>query len=72
MKKEIKYLIFCMETYKQHRNMTGEQVYNHFAKYNFMEYIIELFDILHIQGTNRLLEELDQYQSVQERGLVFE
>ena len=66
MNEKIKYLIFCMETYKQHRNLTGAQVYVVFKKYHFDEYIIDLYELLHIQGTKRLLEELDEYQYSQE------
>ena len=66
MNERVKYLIFCMETYKQIRNLTGAEVYELFRKYNFIEYIIDLFELLHIQGTRRLMEELDEYQSVQD------
>ena len=66
MNEKVKYLIFCIETYKEQRNMTGAQVYDLFKKYKFDEYIIDLYELLHIQGTRRLLEELDEYQSSQE------
>ena len=66
MDSRVKYLIFCMETYKHLRGMTGAQVYEHFKKYNFIEYIIDLYELLHIQGTKRLLKELDEYQLAQE------
>jgi hypothetical protein len=66
MSREVKYLVFCMETYRHIKNMTGIQVYNHFVKYNFFEYIIDLFELLHIQGTKRLIEELDEYQYSQD------
>jgi hypothetical protein len=56
-----------METYKQHRHLTGEEVYQKFKKYHFDEYIMDLYELLHIQGTRRLLEELDEYQLIQER-----
>ena len=66
MDERVKYLIFCIETYKEKRNLTGAQVYQLFKKYHFNEYIIDLYELLHIQGTNRLLEELDEYQKSQE------
>ena len=66
MNNKIVYLIFCMETYKQHRGLTGAQVYKVFKENNFYEYIIDLYELLHIQGTNRLLEELDEYRIMQE------
>ena len=66
MNERVKHLIFCMETYKQQRKLTGAEVYEVFRKYNFIEYIIDLFELLHIQGTRRLMEELDEYQAVQD------
>jgi len=66
MNDKVRYLIFCIETYKEQRNLTGAQVYDLFKKYNFVEFIIDLYELLHIQGTKRLLEELDEYQNSQE------
>jgi hypothetical protein len=58
-----------METYKQHRHLTGKQVYKKFKQYRFDEYIIDLYELLHIQGTRRLLDELDEYQLIQEQRI---
>ena len=68
MTKEQKYLLFCIEVYKQHRHMTGAEAYAKFKKYRFDEYILELYDILHLNGTQSLLHELDEYQAVQDRS----
>jgi len=70
MNEKVKYLIFCMETYKQQRNLTGAKMYEIFKKYNFIEYIIDLYELLHIQGTRRLMEELDEYQYAQDQMSV--
>ena len=59
-------MIFCLETYKQHRGLSGEETYELFKKYRFDEYIIDLYELLHIQGTRRLIEELDEYQHAQD------
>ena len=40
MNEKIKYLIFCIETYKEQRNMTGAQTYELFKKYCFDNYIL--------------------------------
>jgi hypothetical protein len=68
MDNQTKYLIFCMEVYKQYRRLTGKQVYEMFKKFHFDEYIIDLYELLHVQGTRRLLEDLDEYQAIQERN----
>jgi hypothetical protein len=67
MDERVKYLLFCMETYKQQRNLTGAEMYEVFKRYNFIGYIMDLFELFHIQGTRRLMEELDEYQYAQDR-----
>jgi len=63
MGKEFKYLLFCIEEYKKARNLSGKEAYALFEKYGFFDYIIDLYEILHIQGTRYLLEELDEYRA---------
>jgi hypothetical protein len=59
-----------MEVYKKERGLSGRQVYELFQKYGFDDYIMELYELLHIQGTHRLMEELDRYQAVQDRKIA--
>jgi hypothetical protein len=66
MDPKLKYLVFSMETYKQNRRLTGKQVYDIFVKYNYFDYILDLYELLHIQGSRYLLEELDAYREHQE------
>jgi hypothetical protein len=65
-----KYLLFCMETYKQHRGLSGREVYDKFQKYGFDKYVLDLYELLHIQGTRLLLEELDEYEEIQKREMT--
>jgi hypothetical protein len=65
-----KYLLFCMETYKQHRGLSGREVYDKFKKYGFDKYVLDLYELLHIQGTRLLLEELDEYEEIQKREMA--
>jgi len=62
MSKELRYLVFAMEEYKKAYNLTGKEVYEIFKKYDFFSYIIDLYELLHIQGQQYLFEELAQYQ----------
>jgi hypothetical protein len=65
-----KYLLFCMETYKQHRGLSGREVYGKFQKYGFDKYVLDLYELLHIQGTRLLLKELDEYEEIQKREMT--
>jgi hypothetical protein len=67
MNEKLKYLIFCMEAYKLEKHLTGLQVYDLFKKYHFDDYIMDLYELLHIQGTRYLIEELDEYQARQDK-----
>ncbi|MDR1093003.1 MAG: DUF3791 domain-containing protein [Clostridiales bacterium] len=62
----MKYLLFCIEQYKKARGMSGKEAYQLFVKYGFIDYILDLYEVLHIQGTRYLLEELDEYQAYQD------
>ena len=67
MDERVRYLVFCIETYKHHHGLTGSEAYDVFKKFRFDDYIFDLYELLHIQGTKRLLEELDEYRYSQER-----
>lgn len=62
MSKELKYLIFAIEEYKTAYGLSGREVYDIFRKYDFFSYIIDLYELLHIEGTQHLLENLAEYQ----------
>lgn len=65
MSKEWEYLAFAIEEYRKARNLTGEQVYRIFDKYNFFDYIIELYELFHIESERNLFRALDEYQARQ-------
>lgn len=65
MSKEVEYLLFAMEEYKREYNLSGKEVYEVFQKYNFFSYIIDLYELLHIQGQQYLFEQLAEYQKQQ-------
>jgi hypothetical protein len=41
-------------------------VFHSLEKQTLQDYILDLYEILHVQGTKRLLEDLDEYQAIQE------
>lgn len=62
MTKELRYLIFAIEEYKKAYNLSGKEVYEVFTKYDFFSYIVELYELLHIQGQQYLFNELEKYR----------
>jgi len=69
MSKETQFAVFCLESYKVHKSLTGKQVYELFEKYGVFEYIREFFDVLHTTGDQYINHDIDIY--LQARNAVF-
>lgn len=55
------FIIFCMESYKEHHGMSGEEVFSLFTYYNVFDYLTSGYDMLHTQGKAYLVEDIDIY-----------
>lgn len=69
MSREAQFTVFCMESYKIHKALTGRQVSELFEKYGVFEYIQEFFDVLHTTGYQYINHDIDIY--LQARNAVF-
>ena len=69
MSREARFTVFCMESYKVHKALTGRQVLELFEKYGVFEYIYEFFDVLHTTGYQYINHDIDIY--LQARNAVF-
>lgn len=58
------FVIFCLEYYKQKNNLTGKEVYNIFEKYDVFEYLSEGYDVLHTQGKDWLMNDIEEFLKV--------
>ena len=54
------FVSFCIEQYAKAKNMSTEDVVNLFEQYGVTEHLCELYDMLHTQGHNWLIEEIDE------------
>ena len=59
MSKEGKFLVYCLETYKASKQMTGKQVIEMFKRYGVTDYILSCYEALHTTGTNYIIEDID-------------
>lgn len=66
---ETKFIVFCMESYKVHKSLTGKQVAQLFEKYGVYDYIREFYDVLHTTGDQYVNNDIDMY--LQARNAVF-
>lgn len=55
------FTIFCLESYKVHRNLSGKAVVKLFSDYGVFEYLNEFYDVLHTTGHNYINNDLDNY-----------
>ena len=68
MSKETIFLIFCIESYKVHRNLKGKEVVKLFKEYGVFDYIYGFYDVLHTVGYNYINHDIDIY--LKNRGAV--
>ena len=55
------FVAFCIEEYGAAKGMSGEQVLDLFSKYGLVDYLSEFYDVLHTQGRQWLIGEIDEY-----------
>lgn len=61
MRKELNFAVFCLESYKQHQNMSGKDAVKLFTDYGVFDYIREFYDVLHTTGENYINNDIDIY-----------
>lgn len=61
MSKEAVFTVFCIESYKLHRNLSGAKVAEIFEKYGVFDYIREFYDVLHTTGNNYINNDIDAF-----------
>lgn len=61
MSKETTFLIYCIEIYKNAKNLSGKQVMSLFNKYYVPEYVVSYFEALHTTGERYIVEDIDLY-----------
>jgi len=55
------FLSFCMEQYKNKHQLSGEEVATQFEQFGVLPYLEENFEVLHTQGHQWLMEEIDEW-----------
>lgn len=58
MSKEVKFLIYCVEEYKNAKNMTGKEVMRIFKQHDVMNYVLDCYESLHTTVDVHIIEEL--------------
>lgn len=61
MSKEMRFAIFCLESYKLYKKMSGKEVAKTFAEFGVFEYIKEFFDVLHTRGYEYVNRDIGEF-----------
>ena len=56
-----KFLIFCIEMYKNACHLSGTEVAEMFVDKGVDKYLYENYDVLHTQGANYLIQDIEEY-----------
>ena len=67
MSEEARFIIFCLESYKSHRNLSGKEVIDLFLRYGIFDYIREFYGVLHTTGHQYINNDIDIY--LRSRGM---
>ena len=54
------FVSFCIEQYKNYKHMAGREVVDLFDQYHITDYLYNHYDVLHTQGAQWLLEEIEE------------
>lgn len=57
------FISFCIEQYKTAKGMTGEEAMHVLSRYKVLEYLNEFYDVLHTQGWQWILADIDEFIS---------
>ena len=61
MSKETEFTVFCMESYKVYKSLSGKQVFDLFRQYDVFDYIREFYDVLHTTSYPYINRDIDIY-----------
>ena len=58
------FVVFCIEVYKEEHNLSGKEVYDLFEKYGVLKYLCDGYDMLHTQGDEWLMNDINEFLKV--------
>ena len=61
------FVAFCIEEYGAAKGMAGDQVLDLFSQYGVTDYLSNCFELLHTQGHQWLIAEIDEYISINKK-----
>lgn len=69
MSKEMEFIVFCLENYKDYRHLTGKQALSVFQLYGIFDYLKEFYDVLHTTGYQYINRDIDIYLKARDASM---
>jgi hypothetical protein len=60
-KKEINFLIYCVEIYRREKKLSGAQTLKLFDDYDVTGFILGCYEALHIEGESATIWQIDDF-----------
>ena len=57
----LKFKLFCVEMYKLKYNMPGKEVIDLFNKYDVLNFIEDIYDVLHTLSDDIIVSDINEY-----------
>ena len=70
VRKETIFAVFCLESYKRHRKLSGKEAARLFAEYGVFDYICDFYDVLHTTGEDYINNDIDVYLRSRGAGVM--
>lgn len=65
--KDISYFVsFCIEQYKNQKQITGEQAMHELDRFGVLEYLAENYEVLHTQSRQWILEDIEEFIKIRQ------
>lgn len=61
MSKEMEFTVFCLESYKTYKRLTGKQTAALFKQYGVFDYLRGFYDVLHTTGCQYINRDIDSF-----------
>ena len=67
MSKEMRFLVFAIEHYRQAKGLTGPEVAALFREKGLSQYVLDNYFIYHIESPDLMVTDIDRYVETGER-----
>ena len=64
------FLSFCTEQYKNEKHLSGSDAMEVMSKYGVLDYLAKHYEMLHTQGRQWLMEDIDEFIALRKKEVL--